>query len=193
MRIRKSPMALPLPRPQPKRFSSHLSSSASRSWTVFLEAKPSREASNGAARSAAGCLRCGPMTGPSPARSTITSAGTSGARTRYGGVRPARSTAPGRVQHSLLSIVACIQAHGYITPWTMNSGSQFRAPDFHDPASPVFAEEFRHDPPLGRGGQRHQDGGPIGDRVVLGRRPVGYHAPWALHLHRHAAPAGPWA
>ena len=32
--------------------------------------------------------------------------------------------------------------HGYITPWTMTSGSQFRAPDFHDPASPVFAEEF---------------------------------------------------
>ena len=32
--------------------------------------------------------------------------------------------------------------HGRIEPWTMKSGSQFRAPDFHDPASPEFAEEF---------------------------------------------------
>ena len=32
--------------------------------------------------------------------------------------------------------------HGRIKPWTMTSGSQFRAPDFHDPASPEFAEEF---------------------------------------------------
>ena len=31
---------------------------------------------------------------------------------------------------------------GQITPWTMTSGSQFRARDFHDPASPEFAEEF---------------------------------------------------
>ena len=32
--------------------------------------------------------------------------------------------------------------HGKITPWTMSDGAQFRAPDFHDPASPEFAEEF---------------------------------------------------
>ena len=32
--------------------------------------------------------------------------------------------------------------HGYIKPWTMNSGTQFSVPDFHDPASPEFAEEF---------------------------------------------------
>lgn len=32
--------------------------------------------------------------------------------------------------------------HGKIKPWTMTSGSQFRAPDFYDPASPEFAEEF---------------------------------------------------
>ena len=31
---------------------------------------------------------------------------------------------------------------GQITPWTMKSGSQFRVPDFPDPASPEFAEEF---------------------------------------------------
>ena len=32
--------------------------------------------------------------------------------------------------------------HGRIKPWTMKSGSQFRAPGFYDPASPEFAEEF---------------------------------------------------
>ena len=32
--------------------------------------------------------------------------------------------------------------HGKIAPWTMTGGAQFRAPDFHDPASPEFAEEF---------------------------------------------------
>ena len=32
--------------------------------------------------------------------------------------------------------------HGQIKPWTMTSGSQFQVPDFHDPASPEFAEEF---------------------------------------------------
>jgi hypothetical protein len=31
---------------------------------------------------------------------------------------------------------------GQIKPWTMNSGSQFRATDFYDPASPEFAKEF---------------------------------------------------
>lgn len=33
---------------------------------------------------------------------------------------------------------------GVITPWTMQSGSQFRADSFYDPASPEFAEEFDH-------------------------------------------------
>ena len=32
--------------------------------------------------------------------------------------------------------------HGMIRPWTMKSGAQFRAADFHDPASPEFAETF---------------------------------------------------
>jgi len=32
--------------------------------------------------------------------------------------------------------------HGRIRPWTMKSGSQFRAADFPDAASPEFAEEF---------------------------------------------------
>ena len=32
--------------------------------------------------------------------------------------------------------------HGRIKPWTMTHGSQFRASDFHDPASPEFAEEY---------------------------------------------------
>ena len=32
--------------------------------------------------------------------------------------------------------------HGQIKPWTMTSGSQFRASDFYDPASPEFAENF---------------------------------------------------
>ena len=32
--------------------------------------------------------------------------------------------------------------HGRIRPWTMRTGAQFRATDFHDPASPEFAEEF---------------------------------------------------
>ena len=31
---------------------------------------------------------------------------------------------------------------GKIKPWTMTSGSQFRSADFHDPASPEFAQEF---------------------------------------------------
>lgn len=31
---------------------------------------------------------------------------------------------------------------GDITPWTMTSGSQFRVPEFYDPASPEFAKEF---------------------------------------------------
>lgn len=31
---------------------------------------------------------------------------------------------------------------GKIKPWTMNSGSQFRATEFYDPASPEFAEEY---------------------------------------------------
>ena len=32
--------------------------------------------------------------------------------------------------------------HGRIKPWTMTRSSQFRVPDFHDPASPEFAMEF---------------------------------------------------
>ena len=32
--------------------------------------------------------------------------------------------------------------HGMIRPWTMKSGAQFRVADFHDPASPEFAETF---------------------------------------------------
>ncbi len=32
--------------------------------------------------------------------------------------------------------------HGMIRPWTMKSGGQFRVADFHDPASPEFAETF---------------------------------------------------
>ena len=32
--------------------------------------------------------------------------------------------------------------HGRIKPWTMKSGSQFLTPDFYDPKSPEFAEEF---------------------------------------------------
>ena len=32
--------------------------------------------------------------------------------------------------------------HGRIRPWTMTSSAQFRSPDFYDPASPEFAEEF---------------------------------------------------
>lgn len=32
--------------------------------------------------------------------------------------------------------------HGRIKPWTMTHGAQFRVPEFHDPASPEFAEQF---------------------------------------------------
>lgn len=35
-----------------------------------------------------------------------------------------------------------VPGHGQITPWTMTSGSQFRARDFHDPRSPEFAREY---------------------------------------------------
>ena len=35
-----------------------------------------------------------------------------------------------------------LPGQGRIEPWTMTSGSQFRVPDFHDPASPEFAREF---------------------------------------------------
>ena len=34
--------------------------------------------------------------------------------------------------------------HGKIKPWTMSSGSQFRAIEFYDPASPEFADEFEN-------------------------------------------------
>lgn len=34
--------------------------------------------------------------------------------------------------------------HGKIKPWTMNQGSQFRADDFYDSASPEFAQEYNN-------------------------------------------------
>ena len=37
---------------------------------------------------------------------------------------------------------ALFPGHGRINPWTMKSGSQFRVPEFYDPASPEFAEQF---------------------------------------------------
>lgn len=37
---------------------------------------------------------------------------------------------------------ALFPGHGQIKPWTMVSGSQFRAPNFYHPASPEFAKEF---------------------------------------------------
>ena len=37
---------------------------------------------------------------------------------------------------------ALFPGHGWIRPWTMKSGSQFRVPDFYDPASPEFAEVY---------------------------------------------------
>lgn len=37
---------------------------------------------------------------------------------------------------------ALFPGHGKITPWTMRSSSQFRAPIFYDPRSPEFAQEF---------------------------------------------------
>lgn len=37
---------------------------------------------------------------------------------------------------------ALFPGHGGIRPWTMTSGSQFRVPEFYDPASPEFAREF---------------------------------------------------
>ena len=38
---------------------------------------------------------------------------------------------------------------GKVTPWTMKTGSQFRAIDFYDPASPEFASEFKRIRALG--------------------------------------------
>ena len=44
---------------------------------------------------------------------------------------------------AFLSFERCLYpGHGRIKPWTMTHGSQFRASDFHDPASPEFAEEY---------------------------------------------------
>ena len=41
------------------------------------------------------------------------------------------------------SFARCLYpGQGKILPWTMTGGAQFRVPDFHDPASPEFAEEF---------------------------------------------------
>ncbi len=43
------------------------------------------------------------------------------------------------------SFTRCLYpGHGHIKPWTMKSGSQFRAVDFHDPESPEFANEFNN-------------------------------------------------
>ena len=53
---------------------------------------------------------------------------------------PFYSAAPGP---AFASFDRCLfPGHGQIRPWTMTSGSQFRVPDFYDPASPEFAEEF---------------------------------------------------
>ena len=53
---------------------------------------------------------------------------------------PFYSASPGP---AFASFERCLYpGQGKIEPWTMTGGSQFRAPDFHDPASPEFAEEF---------------------------------------------------
>ena len=39
---------------------------------------------------------------------------------------------------------ALFPGHGKIKPWTMKTGSQFRARNFYHPASPEFAQEFDH-------------------------------------------------
>ena len=59
---------------------------------------------------------------------------------RWSPTGPFYGTRPGP---AFTSFDRCLYpGHGYIKPWTMKSGSQFRVPDFHDPASPEFAEEF---------------------------------------------------
>ena len=59
---------------------------------------------------------------------------------RWSPTGPFYGTRPGP---SFTTFDRCLYpGHGYIKPWTMTRGSQFRAPGFHDPASPEFAGEF---------------------------------------------------
>ena len=57
-----------------------------------------------------------------------------------------RPTAPfysARPGPAFASFERCLYpGQGQIAPWTMTSGAQFRVREFHDPASPEFAEEF---------------------------------------------------
>ena len=59
---------------------------------------------------------------------------------RWRPTAPFYSARPGPAFPSFLR--ALYPGHGQIKPWTMKSGAQFRVPDFHDPVSPEFAEEF---------------------------------------------------
>lgn len=59
---------------------------------------------------------------------------------RWSPTGPFYSATPGP---AFTSFDRCLfPGHGQIKPWTMTSGSQFRVTDFHDPASPEFADEF---------------------------------------------------
>ena len=98
--------------------------------------------------------RMGPRGGPSGARDAhrrrlraqrgqlLPSGGTGAAPTRCDGAPPAPSTRRRRARHSPPSIAACTPATGGVRPWTMTGCAQFRAPEFHDPAGPQFADEF---------------------------------------------------
>ena len=59
---------------------------------------------------------------------------------RWRPTAPFYSASPGPAFPSFLR--GLYAGHGQIRPWTMTSGDQFRLPDFYDPASPEFAEEF---------------------------------------------------
>ena len=59
---------------------------------------------------------------------------------RWSPTGPFYGTRPGP---SFSSFERCLfPGHGCIKPWTMKTGSQFRVTNFHDAASPEFAEEF---------------------------------------------------
>ena len=59
---------------------------------------------------------------------------------RWSPTGPFYSATPGP---AFASFDRCLfPGHGQIKPWTMTSGAQFRVADFHDSASPEFAEEF---------------------------------------------------
>ena len=59
---------------------------------------------------------------------------------RWSPTGPFYSATPGP---AFASFDRCLYpGHGQIKPWTMTSGAQFRVADFHDPASPEFADEF---------------------------------------------------